>query len=139
MTIKNVYWKQSNTKQILGNLIIDGENVVFTKDETDYANGGVRIMRKDKLAQEKATGFMSKLFKKATSAREDFGFVKSELQGLSVSTQKFPKQDPKTYRAIPGVFSYAVSIKFTADGAAYELSITGQEEGYAAEVEGLLK
>jgi hypothetical protein len=139
MTIKNVYWKQSNTKQILGLLIIDGENVVFTKDETDYMNGSVRIMRKDQYRQEKAAGLMSKLFKKATGAREDFAFTKPDLQGLSVSTQKYPKQDPKTYRAVPGMFNYAVSIKFTADGDAYELSVTGQNEAYAAEVEGLLK
>jgi hypothetical protein len=139
MTIKNVYWRQSKTKQILGLLIIDGENVVFTKDETDYQNGGVRIMRKDKYLQEKTTGFISKLFKKAAGVREDFGFTKSELQELSVTTEKYPTQDPKTYRAIPGEFNYAAAIKFSADGADYELSVSGQPEGYAAELEALLK
>jgi hypothetical protein len=139
MIIKNVGWKQSNTKQILGNFVIEGENVVFTKDETDYMNGGIRFMRKNQYMQEKAGKFMSKLFKKATGAREDFAFVKSGIQGLSLLTQKYPKQDPKTYRAIPGEFNYTVSVKFTVDGAAYELSVNGQNEDYAKEMEGWLK
>jgi hypothetical protein len=140
MVIKNVYWKQSSTKQILGNLTIDGDSFVFTKDETDYAHGSVRIMRKDQYNQEKVNKLFSKLFKKATGVKEDFAFQKSDLQGLTVTTEKFPKQDPKTYRAIPGEFTYGVFINFTAEGVGYVLNIPADDnENYAQEIEGYLK
>ena len=144
MTKEFVYWRKSKMKQIPGNLIIDGDNIVFTHKDMDtytggYQMGGRRYMRSDEYASMKFNKFLSNLFKKIAKVKEDFAFSKSDIRNLSVTSMECPQLDPKTYRPIPGKIDYIAMANFSVNDETYELSFSGTPEDRSAEIEGLLK
>ena len=135
------FWKKSKTKQIPGNLVIDGDSVAFSKDERDiytsgYEIGGRQYVKKDEYYGKKVDKFVGGLFKKATGEKEDFVLSKSDISGLTVTAAQIPRLDPsKNYQIIKGEFDFTVMLAFSAKGEKYELQFPGSPEDRSKEIE----
>ncbi|MDL2274040.1 hypothetical protein LJC34_05820 [Oscillospiraceae bacterium OttesenSCG-928-G22] len=138
MIVKSVFWKVSDKKQILGDLVVEGDSVVFANRDSEYAPGTVRVMTKTQHNQEKVGGFFSKLFKKAANVQEDFSILKSDISGLTVTSSQVPDYDMKG-KAIPGKFHYSNIVQFSANGQSYFLSVSSPGDDFGKELEELLK
>lgn len=134
MIVKSVFWKVSDNKQILGDLVIEGDSIVFSNRDSEYAPGTVRVMTKTQHNQEKVGKFFGKLLKKATNVQEDFTVQKSAITGLTVNTNQVPDYDMRG-KAIPGKFHFSNIIQFDAEGQSYSLSVSSPDEEFGKELE----
>ncbi len=138
MLIESVFWKVSDKQQLLGNLIIEGDSVIFANKDTEYAPGTVRVMTKTQRNQERVGKLFGKLVKNVANVQEDFSIAKSDITDLSVTNNQVPDYDMKG-KAIPGKFHYSNVIQFNAGGQSYFLSVSSPDAEFAAELEKNLK
>ena len=143
MVINDVVWQKSKMSMLRGTLLIDNNNMAFTKDKekptytSGYTVGSRTYVKKDEYYSQKFDSFLGGVFKKLFGVKEKFSLSCTDVKVVESSVTPYPKYEYSgmTMKAVDGQFTYNAQVKIVAGDAEYLLSKSYDAEDEAKSFE----